>query len=281
MVEAALRTDEAGRRRPAVGGIERGHPEPRSVHAQPGHRPQPRCPLDLVLRVCAGGRLEHRVPAPRVEPDARFGVIETDRADVVVPDLHADRVLCRSTCAAAEPAVGGLAAGDEAMIRLFDLIAVDGIVQEVREVREEVEVVADAVDRDVGHGVAAAPLPLAGGAVAIRVAAVGRVDRAEPADDAVGDRRGRHLVGRIPPAVVSHRCQRQPVERVAARIADDPVQFLVVVGVRPRAVVVLRVERRQEAAAAAPPATRRRARGRTLLRPLRCGRAADRARSHS
>ena len=53
-----------------------------------------------------------------------------------------------------------LHAGDEAMVDLLLLIAVNRIVEEEREVRDQIEVVADPVGRDLGQRRAAAVLPL-------------------------------------------------------------------------------------------------------------------------
>ena len=97
-----------------------------------------------------------------------------------------------------------LHAGDEAVIDLLLLVAVDRIVEEEREVRDQVEVVAEAVGRDLGQRLVAAVLPLRADAVAIGVAAVGRVDRAEAVDQPVVDRALRRGFGGVPLAVVAH-----------------------------------------------------------------------------
>ena len=68
------------------------------------------------------------------------------------------------------------AAGDEAVIRLLDLIAVLRVVEVVREVREQIEVVAGEVSGDARGrvAIAARALPVSDQAVAIRMTAVRR-----------------------------------------------------------------------------------------------------------
>ena len=138
-----------------------------------------------------------------------------------------------------------LRAGDETMIGLLHLVAVHRIVEEVGEVREQIEVVADAVRGDAGRrvAVAAAVLPVGGPAVTIRVAAVGRIDRTEPADQAGADRAIGDLVGGIPLAVIAHRRQREAVDLIALAVAQHAVDLLVVIGMDPRTVVVRHFER--------------------------------------
>src|SRR5262249_59839682 len=101
-----------------------------------------------------------------------------------------------------EPAIHRFAASDEPVVGLLELIAVLGIVEEEREVREEVHIVADAVSRDLRDRVAPRPLPLDRPAVAVRVATVARVERPAPAADASVNRALGHLVGRVPRAAI-------------------------------------------------------------------------------
>ena len=131
-------------------------------------------------------------------------MIEADVADVVVPELHADRILRRPVHPPADAAVGESRAAHEAVIGLLELIAVLGVVEEIGEVREQVEVVLEAVGAERGAGVPIAALPLERGAVARRLAAIGRVDQAESADATVGHRARRDLIGRVPPPAITH-----------------------------------------------------------------------------
>jgi hypothetical protein len=49
------------------------------------------------------------------------------------------------------------------------------------------------------------------------------------------------LIRRVPLAVISHRRQREPLDRVALAIPKDAVDFSIIVGMHPRAVVVRRL----------------------------------------
>ena len=106
---------------------------------------KPRRPCGLVLRIHTRARDEHGVLGLRVETYAAFRVVEPDFRDVVVANLHAERILYGVSSPHGEPAVGHLHARDEAAINLFLLVAVHGIVEEEREVRDEVQVVRESV----------------------------------------------------------------------------------------------------------------------------------------
>ena len=82
----------------------------------------------------------------------------------------------------------GTHARDEAVIDLLALIAAHGIVEEEGEVGDQTEVVAEAVRLNLAQRLAAAVLPFAADAVAIRVPAVGRVDGSETVDEPGVDR---------------------------------------------------------------------------------------------
>ena len=153
---------------------------------------------------------------------ARLGVIQADVRDVVVAELHADGVLHRAAAPTA-PSRRWLtfAPLTNAVIGLLELIAVHRVVEEEGEVREQVEVVADAVGGDLGGGVAARPLPLDRAAVAVGVAAVGRIDRAEAADES--RRRPRAAApGRSSSTCRDSPCRsrEKPLTRIAAAVAD-------------------------------------------------------------
>ena len=80
------------------------------------------------------------------------------------------------------------------MVRLVKLIAALGIVQQEREVREEIEIVRDAVRAQFRGGVAARALPLDRPAVAIGIAAVSGIEGSKAADDALPDRADGYLI---------------------------------------------------------------------------------------
>src|SRR4029077_21102384 len=94
---AALGTYQAGAGDAAVGRVVGGHAEPVAVHPNARHRSKPRTPRDFVLNVSRAAGLDHRILPDGLEPPPRFGVIEPDVGDVVVPELDAERVLNRVT----------------------------------------------------------------------------------------------------------------------------------------------------------------------------------------
>ena len=69
--------------------------------------------------------------------------------DVVVAQLNADRVLHFAVAPPIDAPIAHLAAGDEPVIRLVKLIAVHRIVEEEREVREQVEAVRSEIAEDL------------------------------------------------------------------------------------------------------------------------------------
>jgi hypothetical protein len=72
--------------------------------------------------------------------------------------------------------VGHFHTSDEAVVDLLLLIAMDGIIEEEGEVREEVQIVRKAVSRHLGERLVAAVLPLRAEAVPIGMTAVALVD---------------------------------------------------------------------------------------------------------
>ena len=84
----------------------------------------------------------------------------------------------------------------------------------------------------------------------MRVAAVARVERAEPIDQAATNGPLRNLVRGVPPSSIAHRRQRESVDRIAPAVPQDGVHLHEIVGTRPRAVVVRELDRRDDVAAA-------------------------------
>ena len=171
---------------------------------------------------------------------------QADARDVVVPDLNPDCVLHRAAGPLAEPPVVDRRAGHEPVIGLVKLIAVIRVVEKIGEVGKQIEVVADAEGRDLRARMSPRPLPLERSAVPISVAAVCGIDCTEPSDEAALYGALRNLIGGGPRAAISHAGDRKAVQRVAAAVANDGVHLAVVVGLRPRSVVVFHLERRQE-----------------------------------
>ena len=93
--------------------------------------------------------------------------------DSVVADLQPHRALGLGLADAMGKGVARLEAGHPALVGLFELVAPNGIGEEVGEVREQIQVVVKPIRHHLrGAGVALA-VPLAGEAVTLAVAAVG------------------------------------------------------------------------------------------------------------
>ena len=79
--------------------------------------------------------------------------------------------------------VAGVEAIDRAPVELAELIAVDGIVEEVGEIVVELQRRADHIGVDLGLPVLARMRPIARQREAAGDAAIGRIERAEAADE--------------------------------------------------------------------------------------------------
>src|SRR5262249_38485236 len=143
--------------------------EPIAVSPDAGESPEPGRPLDLVLPIDAGAGLYDTVFADRVQLPTRVRVKEADGRNVIVPDLKTARVLRTATGPRCQWAMTELRTAHEAMIRLLELIAVYWIVQEEGEVREQVEVVSDAVRGQLCRSIPARSLPLERATVSVCV----------------------------------------------------------------------------------------------------------------
>src|SRR6202043_2198163 len=102
--------------------------------------------------------------------------------DIVVARLRADQRLAVMPGEAAVEGAAGIGAVDGAPVALLELVAVDGVAQEIGDIVVEREVALDDVGAHPGFLAVVAPRPASRQAVALRVAAVGRVERAEAAD---------------------------------------------------------------------------------------------------
>src|SRR6185295_10240804 len=105
---------------------------------------------------------------------------------------------------ASQPPVAHPGAADEAVVRLLELIPALGIVEEEREVREQIEVVAEAEAAHFDRRVVSRSLPFERAAVARRIAAVSVVEATEAIDEAFVDRAERNLIGGVPHRAIAH-----------------------------------------------------------------------------
>ena len=108
--------------------------------------------------------------------------VEQADADVVVADLRADRGLRIEAGELVAHQVAGIHAQELALVGLLELVALVGIVEEVGEIVEEVQRRIDAVGLDDAGAAIVALAPAQAERIALGVAAVGLVDRAEPAE---------------------------------------------------------------------------------------------------
>ena len=244
--EASLGAGEEVGHGAGVARVQARHVEAVEVRARAHDGAEFLGPLRLVLEVGRRAGLPHIVAARGAGADARGGGVEAV-ADEVVADLQADAVLGLAPEERHVPLVGRLEARGHALVHLLELVGrrVGRVVQEVGEVREQVEVVVEGVGHQLRGGGVVAPVPLGNRAVALRVAAGGRVQRAEAADlEAAGDgvvaREGalRDLVGAVPLAAIGE-AQHAPPERVVAgAVAEDAVALPEVVALLPGTVLV-------------------------------------------
>ena len=191
-----------------------------------------------------------------------------DAAGVVVAELHAHHRLHRAAGEAAQPPVAHPGAGRRPPVLLLELVAVDRIGQEVGEVLDEIQAVAQAVGRHAQRAVARRAQAVEGDAVPVGAADVGWIDGAEAGDQPGLDGPQGHLVGGVPVGRVAHAGDGEAVARIAAAVAQDPVRLAQVVRQHPRPVVPGQVERHQQVAVANP-----RGRGAHHPRPALAARA--------
>src|SRR5262249_9461182 len=124
--------------------------------------------------------------------------------NIVVAGLHSDACL---RLEAAEPPIKGVSCIETAecsAIELVELVTIDGVVEEVCEIVVELQVGADHIGTDLGLTVLARMRKIAGQAEAAGDAAIGGIERAEAADDALVDRALSDLIGGIPGVGIGH-----------------------------------------------------------------------------
>ena len=163
--------------------------------------------------------------------------LEQADMDVVIAALHADAGLRLQAAKAPVEGMPRIETAEGAAVELVELVAIDGIVEEVGEIVVELQVGAHDIGAEIALAVFARMRKIAGQAEAAGDAAVGRIERAETADDALVDGALRDLIGRVPGVGISHRRQRQPVGRGALAVAHHAVELADIVRHVPRAVI--------------------------------------------
>ena len=81
--------------------------------------------------------------ACRRQPFTCFGVIEPHGREPVAAELHTERALGMPIVKVTESPVGDASSCGDALLGLLELIAVNGIVEEVGEVRKQIQVVME------------------------------------------------------------------------------------------------------------------------------------------
>src|SRR3954471_13425313 len=114
--------------------------------------------------------------------------------DVVVAALHADAGLRLEARQGPDGGIPCVQPADRAAVELVELVAIDGVVEKVGEIVVELQVGADDVSADFGLPVLARPRETAGQAEPAGGAAIGRIERAEAADEAGIERALRGLI---------------------------------------------------------------------------------------
>ena len=186
------------------------------------HRPT----LPSLHAVFAHGR--ERLALPRLE--------QAD-PDVIAARLQPDASLGFDTGHTYIEGVAGIEAIDRAPVHLAELIAMDGVVEKIGEVVVELQRRIDRIGVDLALPVFARLRPIARQRKPARYAAIGRIERAEPADQSLIDRALRHLIGRIPAIGIGHRRQREAVGGGALAVAQHAVELAHIVGHVPRTVI--------------------------------------------
>ena len=178
----------------------------------------------------------HAVLAHGRKQRTLLGLEQADM-DVVIAALHADAGLSLEAAKAPVEGMPRVEAAEGAAVELVELVAIDGIVEEIGEIVVELQVGTHDIGAEIALAVFARMRKIAGQAEAAGDAAVGRIERAETADDALVDGALRHLIGRVPGVGIGHRRQREPVGRGALAVAHHAVDLAHIVRHVPRAVV--------------------------------------------
>jgi len=88
----------------------------------------------------------------QAEPAPRFRVIEPHVGDIVMADVHADPLLDLANTGAVGVHVREAETCHNPFIRLLELVAAQRVAKEIREVREQVELIRDDVGARPGDG---------------------------------------------------------------------------------------------------------------------------------
>ena len=124
-------------------------------------------PEGLVPIVEAHRGFVHVVLPDGLQTVAVLRLVQPHRRNAIMADLQADRVFRLVAQQIGQPRMAGMDAQHDSAVRLLKLIAVDGIVEEVREIRPEVQVIVICVSQRVEQPVASIVPEFRGEAVSI------------------------------------------------------------------------------------------------------------------
>ena len=173
---------------------------------------QPIGPAGGVLGIDPDAVLTHLVAAD-VGVGRAFDSLGQGHVDVVEAALHPD---ARLAVEVSEPALEGvmaMEAEDRALVALAELVAdrVGRVIEEIGEVVVERQRAVDRVGLELAQTERVALAQPRRQAVAAGIAAVGRIERAPAADEALLDGALRDLIGRRPAVLVGHAGDRDAV----------------------------------------------------------------------
>ncbi len=213
-------------------------------------RSQPVGPIKRVLRIDADAALAHPVAADvgaDVGQQALLKRIGQAEIDIVVAGLNAERGLRAHAGDHAGEGARGIAADHDAAVVLVELVALIEIAvglapgrigQAPSEIVVQIKRALDCVDIRFPESVVLGLHHARRQREAFGIAAIGRIERAEAADQPRVDRAQRHLVGRVPLVGIGHARDAEAIVGGAQRVAREAIDLAGVVGVVPRPVIV-------------------------------------------
>ena len=171
--------------------------------------------------------------------------------NVVGAGLETDRVLRVEAEDVAGHHIADIPAVDLAPVLLHELVADRRRkCHEAVEIIEQLQLIADEISIGVDLPGVGRRGVFGREAVALRAAAVSRIERAIEADQPLGDGALRDLIGRMEGIVHVHAGEREPVVDIALAVVQHQVALVVIVRDRPRSIVVHIFRRGQEVAGA-------------------------------
>lgn len=210
---------------------------------------QPVGPVRRVIRPERDTALLHPIVANGGQDGALKGREQAD-VDIVATSLQSD---AGSSLDAGKPGIetlAGVETVDRAAVKLGELVAIDGIIEKIGEVVEELERGTDHIGIDLALANVARLRPAARQAEAAGCSAIGRVERTKPSDQSLIDCTLCHLIGRGPAVGVSHCREGKAVCRRALTVTQHAVQLSDVIRDVPRSVVMNAFEGSKQGAVA-------------------------------